>query len=185
MDCSPPGSSIHGILQARVLEWGPIAFSNLAAAAAGKSRSSQVTPVVKNPPANAGDIRDAGLILRSGRSPGIGNGNTLQYSCWKIPCTEEPGGLQSTRLQRRDTIEPPSTELPSKLGSFFLTKTHCTSIQYFALHRLVGGVRSCELNKQLCTSHHCFGELPGSLSVPLHRATSARALCIEICELQM
>ena len=30
MDCSLPGSSIHGILQARVLEWGAIAFSNLA-----------------------------------------------------------------------------------------------------------------------------------------------------------
>ena len=29
MDCSLPGSSIHGILQARVLEWGAIAFSNL------------------------------------------------------------------------------------------------------------------------------------------------------------
>ena len=29
MDCSPPGSSIHGILQARVLEWGAIAFSSL------------------------------------------------------------------------------------------------------------------------------------------------------------
>jgi len=28
-DCNPPGSSIHGILQARVLEWGAIAFSNL------------------------------------------------------------------------------------------------------------------------------------------------------------
>ena len=30
MDCSPPGSSIHGIFQARVLEWGAIAFSNFA-----------------------------------------------------------------------------------------------------------------------------------------------------------
>ena len=29
MDCSPPGSSTHGIFQARVLEWGAIAFSNL------------------------------------------------------------------------------------------------------------------------------------------------------------
>ena len=29
MDCSPPGSSIHGIFQARVLEWGAIAFSNI------------------------------------------------------------------------------------------------------------------------------------------------------------
>ena len=36
--------------------------------------------VVKNPPANAGDARDAGLTPGSGRSPGEGNGNPLQYS---------------------------------------------------------------------------------------------------------
>ena len=37
--------------------------------------------MVKNPPANAGDIRDKGSIPGSGRSPGGGNGNLLQYSC--------------------------------------------------------------------------------------------------------
>ena len=37
--------------------------------------------MVKNPPTNAGDIRGAGLISGSGRSPGGGNGNPLQYSC--------------------------------------------------------------------------------------------------------
>ena len=37
--------------------------------------------VVKNPPANAGDIRDMGFIPRSRRSSGGGNGNPLQYSC--------------------------------------------------------------------------------------------------------
>ena len=37
--------------------------------------------VVKNPPANAGDVRDLGSILGSGRSPGGGNGNPFQYSC--------------------------------------------------------------------------------------------------------
>ena len=37
--------------------------------------------MVKNLPANAGDIRDTGLILGSGRSPGGGHGNPLQYSC--------------------------------------------------------------------------------------------------------
>ena len=37
--------------------------------------------VVKNTPANAGDIRDVGWIPGSGRSPGEGNGNPLQYSC--------------------------------------------------------------------------------------------------------
>ena len=38
--------------------------------------------VVKNPPANAGDI---GLILGPGRSPRVGNGNPLQYSCLENP----------------------------------------------------------------------------------------------------
>ena len=39
--------------------------------------------VVRNPPANAGDPGDAVLIPRWGRSPGTGNGNLLQYSCWE------------------------------------------------------------------------------------------------------
>ena len=37
--------------------------------------------VVKNPPANAGDTRDVGLTLGLGRSPAVGNGTPLQYSC--------------------------------------------------------------------------------------------------------
>ena len=41
--------------------------------------------VVKNMPANAGGIRDTGLIPGSGRSPGEGNGNPLQYSCLENP----------------------------------------------------------------------------------------------------
>ena len=43
--------------------------------------SSQVVLVVKNLPANAEDTRDMGLISGSGRSPGVGSGNSLQYSC--------------------------------------------------------------------------------------------------------
>ena len=37
--------------------------------------------VVKNPPASVGEARDAGSIPGSGRSPGVGNGNALRYSC--------------------------------------------------------------------------------------------------------
>ena len=44
-------------------------------------QGSQVVLVVKNPPANAGDVRNLGSIPGSGRSPGEGNGNPLQYSC--------------------------------------------------------------------------------------------------------
>ena len=48
--------------------------------------------MVKNLPANAGDVS---LIPGSGRSPGEGNGNPLQFLAWEIPWTEEPGSLQS------------------------------------------------------------------------------------------
>ena len=41
--------------------------------------------VVKNPPANAGDVRDAGSIPGSGRSSGGGHGNPPQYSCLENP----------------------------------------------------------------------------------------------------
>ena len=41
--------------------------------------------MVKNLPANAGDVRDMGLIPGSGRSPGEGNGYPLQYSCLENP----------------------------------------------------------------------------------------------------
>ena len=53
--------------------------------------------VVKNLPA---DVGDTSSISGSGRAPGEGNGNLLQYSSWEIPRTEEPGGLQSTGSQR-------------------------------------------------------------------------------------
>ena len=49
------------------------------------SWASQVVLVVKNPPANAGDVRDSGLIPGSGRSPGEGHGNPHQYSCLENP----------------------------------------------------------------------------------------------------
>ena len=56
-----------------------------------KTWASQVALVVKNPPASSGDMRDGGLVLGSGRSPGGGLGNPLQDSCLQNPWTEEPG----------------------------------------------------------------------------------------------
>ena len=46
-----------------------------------ENRASKMALGVKNPPANIGDARDTGLIPGSGRSLGVGNGNSLQYSC--------------------------------------------------------------------------------------------------------
>ena len=50
--------------------------------------------VVKNLPANAGHVRDAGSIPGSGRFPGRGNGNSLQYPC--LENTTERGAWQAT-----------------------------------------------------------------------------------------
>ena len=51
----------------------------------GVRETSQVVLVVKNPPANAGDVKAAGSIPGLGRSPGGGHGNPLQYSCLENP----------------------------------------------------------------------------------------------------
>ena len=50
----------------------------------------QAVLVVKNPPANAGDIRVAGLVPGLGRSPGGGHGNPSQYSCLENPMDRRP-----------------------------------------------------------------------------------------------
>ena len=105
MDCSLPGPPVHGILQARVLEWVAISFSR------GSSRSRDQTQVSMSPSlageffttsntlnggvastgaslvlqdkkstCKAGDSGDLGWISELGRSPGGGNGNPLQDS---------------------------------------------------------------------------------------------------------
>ena len=56
--------------------------------------ASEVALVIKNPPANAGGTRDTGSIPGSGRSPGGGLGNPLQYSCLENPMNR--GAWQAT-----------------------------------------------------------------------------------------
>ena len=55
--------------------------------------------MVKNPPVNAGDVRDTGLIPEQGRYPGGGHGNPLQCSCLGN-AIEEAGRPQSIALHR-------------------------------------------------------------------------------------
>ena len=56
--------------------------------------------MAKNLPVNAGGTGDADLIAGWGRSPGVGNGDPLQYSCLKTPWKEELGRPQSMGSQR-------------------------------------------------------------------------------------
>ena len=83
----PPSMGSHRVVH----DWNDLAWLLWA---------SQVALVVKNPPSNAGDVRDSGLIPGSGRFSGGGPGSPLQYSCLENPWTEEPGELQSMGLQR-------------------------------------------------------------------------------------
>ena len=55
--------------------------------------TSQVALVVKNPTINGGDTRDLCLIPGSGRSPGRGHGNPLQYACLENPMDRSMPGL--------------------------------------------------------------------------------------------
>ena len=82
MDCSPPGSSVHGIFQARVLEWGAIAFSNIYMHASHFLKVSLVAQMVKNLPSEWEPLEKAMATHSS----------TL---AWKSPWMEEPGRLQS------------------------------------------------------------------------------------------
>ena len=65
-----------------------------------QQRASQVALGVKNVPANAEDVGDAGSIPGSGRSPGGGHGNRLQYSYLKNPMERGTCRPQSMGLQR-------------------------------------------------------------------------------------
>ena len=65
-----------------------------------KRWASQMAQQVKNPPANAGDTGDMGSILGLESPLEEEMGTQSSILAWRIPWTEEPGGLQSMGLQR-------------------------------------------------------------------------------------
>ena len=105
MDCSPPGSSVHGIFQARVLEWGAIAFSDsmLYGDLNGKEIQKEERYIdfpsgsaVKHLPV----MQDTWVLCLGQEDPLTkGNGNPFKYSCLENSIGE-PDGLQSRGLQK-------------------------------------------------------------------------------------
>ena len=67
------------------------------------SWASQEALVVKNPPANPGDIRDGSSVPGSGRSPGGGHSNLLQYSCLENPMDKRAWQAIVHRVRKRQT----------------------------------------------------------------------------------
>ena len=74
-DCSLPGSSVYGVLQAGILEW----------VVMPSSRDILDPRISSDGKASACNAGDPGSIPGSGRSPREGNGNPLQYSCLENP----------------------------------------------------------------------------------------------------
>ena len=68
--------------------------------------------VVKYPPANTGDVRDASSIPGWGRSTGGGMATHSTVLAWRIPWSEEPGGLRSMRVQSQTLLKRLSAHIP-------------------------------------------------------------------------
>ena len=77
--------------------------------------------MVKNPPANAGEVRDGGSIPGWGRSPGVGHGNPLQYSCLENPM--DRGAWQATVhgvTKRRTRLKQLSTHAQTQQANMLV-----------------------------------------------------------------
>ena len=106
MDCSLPGSSIHGVFQARVLEWGAIAFSICRKLGHHLCKRPLIWPAnlaqtLKTLPANAGD---PGSIPGLEDVPDMGMATHSNILAWRIPWTEEPGGLKVSPWGRKESV---------------------------------------------------------------------------------
>ena len=127
MDCSLPGSSVHGIFQARVLEWGAIAFYAIYTRSLKCFKPNarpfcsfrllpmqqnidylwdQVVQVVKNPPAHVGTVRDPSYLgLSLGREYPLEEGTTALYSCLENPMDRGAWWVTVHRATESDTME--------------------------------------------------------------------------------
>ena len=75
---------------------------------------SQVALVIKNSPANAGDVKEASSIPELGRSPREGNGNPFQYSCLENPMDRRAWQAMVHRIEESDSTE--ATEHALRIG---------------------------------------------------------------------
>ena len=85
--------------------------------------------MVKNPPANAGDVRDTGSIPGLGRSPGRGHGNPLQCSCLENPHGQRSlagysHGLMKSRTRLKQLSMHTQTETKFQQNRDYRTKVH-------------------------------------------------------------
>ena len=141
--------------------------------------------LVKNPPANAGDVRDLGLITGLGRSPGGGHGNPLQYSCLENPMhrgackatvhriTKSQAWLKQLSMyictcHKKLSHEIPTIWLPGPLDTkgfnLYLKSTGQEKMRSDHLYSQLPPYQSCRLAISLYLNAHnsCRGSSPKS-----------------------
>ena len=110
MDCSPPGSFVHGILQARILGWLAISFSRGSSRPRDQTQASCIAgrskPLILGFPSGSAVKNPSAMqemwIQSLGQEDPLEEGMATHSSilAWRIPWTEESGGLQSMESQR-------------------------------------------------------------------------------------
>ena len=110
--------------------------------------------------------RDTSLMPELGRSPGVGNGKLLQYSCWRIPGAEEPGRIQSMGLQSQtrqiradQIIKMVPSQCPKQANYISLLdkQTICEEIRQGSLCL---GQLTNEVTTYVCTARLALNSLP-------------------------
>ena len=126
-------TTVHGIAKSQTQ------LSDLNFTFSTCERAFQVALVVKNLPVNAGDIRDMGSIPGSGRSPGGGHGNPLQYSCLKNPVDRGTWWATVHRVTKSQRGLKRLSMQPMKKPQLPLELALCSNSILLALPSLSGG----------------------------------------------
>ena len=148
MDCKWPGSSVHGISQARILEWVAIPCFRGSSWPRNQTHVCSISLTgrqrwywwINNFPFKAANARDVGLVPGLGSSPGKGNGNALQCSCLGNPMDREPVGLQSMGMT----------------GSYFKRWRHKALCKVSVMRCVLTNIYLGVCFRSLCTLHCCF-----------------------------
>ena len=122
------------------------------------SYTGQLVLVVKNPPANAGDVRDAGSIPGLRRSLEERMATYPSTLAWRIPRTEEPGGLQTIGSQRvgHDCSDLTHTQdsYNSQERSLFPNSDRGSLCSYTSVALSSGGCSGSKLELVICILEH-------------------------------